>query len=99
MPSSCASQGRRAHGLPAGPVRDVSGQVRQQLAGNGAEEPLDLAAALRDPDPGVDQADVGVQADPLQPGAGEVAAVVAVEHVGQAGDRPSRVALAAGGLV
>ena len=71
-----------ADGCPAGAVRDEAGQVRQQLGGDGPEEALDLAAALRDPDPGVDQADVGVEADPLEPAAGEVAAVVAVEHVG-----------------
>ena len=53
-------EGRRADGLSASAVVDVPGQVRQLLAGDGAEEPLDLAAALRDADPGVDQADVWV---------------------------------------
>ncbi len=71
-------------GWPRVPCGHVPRQVRQQLGGHGAEEPFDLAAALRDADPGVDQPDVGVQADPLEPGAGEVTAVVAVEHVGQA---------------
>jgi hypothetical protein len=40
---------RRSERLAAGAVRDVPGQVRQQLGGNGAEESLDLAAALRTP--------------------------------------------------
>ena len=64
-----------------------------------AEEPLDLAAALRDADPGADQPDVRVQADLFQAVAGEVAAVVAVEQVRQPGHGPGQVALAAGGLV
>jgi hypothetical protein len=45
--------------------------MRQQLGGDGAEEPLDLAAALRDADPGVDQPDVRVQADAFQAAAGK----------------------------
>ena len=83
----------------AGAVRDVPGKVGQQLGGDGAVEPFDLAAALRDPDPGLDQPGVDVQADPLEPCAGEVAAVVALEHVRQSHHRPARVGLAAYGLV
>jgi hypothetical protein len=45
-----------------------SGEVREQLGGDGAVEPFDLAAALRDTDPGVDKPDVGVEADALQAG-------------------------------
>src|SRR3954451_4507291 len=90
---------RRRGWLAAGAVRDVPGQMRQQLGGDGAVEPLDLAATLRDPDPGVDQPNVCVQADPLEARAGEVAAVVAVEHVRQAHYGPRRVALAAHSLV
>ena len=80
-------------------MRDVPGQVREHLGGDRAVEAFDLAPPLRDPDAGVDEPDVGVQADPVQPGAGEVGPVVAVEHLGQPLDRPPRVGLGSHGLV
>ncbi len=53
---------RRSDGVTAGAVRDVTGQVRQQLGGDGAEQALNFSAALRDTDAGVDQLNVRVEA-------------------------------------
>ncbi len=87
-------EGRSGDRAPVGAVRDVPGQCGQQLAGDGAEQPLDLAPALRDAGGGVHELDVGVCADLGDVGAGEVGAVVAVEDVGQPADRPRWVGLA-----
>src|SRR5659263_529085 len=78
---------------------DVPGQVWEEFGGDGAVEPFDLPSALRDADPGVDELDVRVQADAFEPGGGEVGAVVAVEHVGQAADGPGGIRFAVDGLV
>ena len=94
-------EGERRFGdwASCGAVGDVAGQVRQQLVVDAAEQPLDLASPSWDADARVDQLHVGVEADLLEPGAGEVAAVVAVEGVRQAGDRPGGVGLGPYGLV
>jgi len=79
-------------------VDELPGQLGQQLGGDAAEEPLDLAAALRPGDGGVHQLDVQVGGDRCEVVAGEVAAVVGVQHVGQAVHRPVGVGLAPDGL-
>jgi hypothetical protein len=87
-------QRRCGHGLAVGSVRDVAGQGGEEFGGEGAEEALDLAAALRHAGGGVHQPDPGVGAHLLEMGGGEVGAVVAVEHVRQPAHRPPRVGLA-----
>jgi len=42
---------------------EMAGQQREQLGGDGPEEPFDLPAALRACDRAVDEADVQVGAD------------------------------------
>jgi len=82
---------RRSHRLP---VDQLPGQVGKQLGGEGAEEPLVLAAALRAGDRGVHELEVQIGGDLDEVVAGEVAAVVGVQDVGQAMHRPTRVGLA-----
>jgi hypothetical protein len=84
---------RRRGGWLAGD--EVTWEVRKQLAGQRAEEPLDLAASLRPSAGAVDQPDVQVDAHLLDVLADEVAAVIAIEDVRQAVHRPSSVGLAA----
>ncbi|WP_233199143.1 MULTISPECIES: hypothetical protein [unclassified Cryobacterium] len=47
-------QGGRGDEGAVGSVRDVPGQVREELGGDGSVEPFDLSASLRDADSGVD---------------------------------------------
>ena len=84
-------QPRRGDGPAA---RQVAGQLRKQLGGDAAEQPLHLAPALRPPDPGVDRFDVQVGQRLGQVGAGEVRAVVDMQHGREAAHRPGRVGLA-----
>ena len=71
----------------------MSGEICQELGVDGAEEPLDLPAALRASDGGVDQPDVQIYGGGGELVADEVAAVVDVEHVGDAAHRPGEVGL------
>ncbi|MET3721305.1 hypothetical protein ABIB27_003178 [Arthrobacter sp. UYEF21] len=82
-----------------GAVGDEAGQMRQEFVGDGAVEPFNLSAALRHAGEGMDEADVGVKADPFKVGAGEIGAVIAVEDIGQTHDGPARMFLALHGLV
>jgi len=68
-------------------------QIREQFGGDGAEQSLELATALRAGHRGVDELDVQVGGDLGEVAAGEVAAVVDVEHIGQTVDRPCRLGL------
>jgi hypothetical protein len=52
------------------PTDEVARKEREQLGGDGPEEPLDLPAALRTGDRAVDEADVQVGADLSQVVAG-----------------------------
>ena len=62
----------------------VLGQLGQELAADGAEEPLDLAPALRPSRLAVDQLDAEPGAGPQQPRVDERAAVVNVDVLGDA---------------
>lgn len=75
------------------PTDEVARKEREQLGGDGPEEPLDLPAALRTGDRAVDEADVQVGADLSQVVAGEVAAMVGVQHVWEPAHDPGRVRL------
>jgi len=77
---------------------EVAGQQREQLGGDGPEESFDLPAALRASHRAVDKTDVQVGADLVQVVAGEVAAVVGVQDLGQTAHDPPRVGLRADGL-
>ncbi|MET3176171.1 UNVERIFIED_ORG: hypothetical protein ABIB52_004045 [Arthrobacter sp. UYCu721] len=80
-------------------MRDEAGQMRQEPVGDGAVKPLDLPAALRHAGEGMDEADVGVKADPFKMGAGEIGAMIAVGEIGQTHHGPGRMLLALHGLV
>jgi hypothetical protein len=54
---------RRVNGRAGAVGRQVAGQRGQQFGGDGAEEPLDLAAALRDAGRGEPQSQVQVGGD------------------------------------
>lgn len=88
-------QGGPGRGLPAD---QLAGQEREQLGGDGPEEPFDLSAALRAGNRALNQADVQVGADLAQMVAGEIAAMVGVQDVGQPADDPPQVGLGADGL-
>jgi hypothetical protein len=80
-------QPRRRGGLAA---HEVAGQLGQQLGVQRAEQPLHLAPALGAPDGRVDKLDAQIGGHLAEVGAGEVAVVVDVQHVGDAADRPGR---------
>ena len=67
---------------------DVARQVAEEHLIDGLEEALDAAAAARMPRRGKDQAQLDVGGDLLEVDRGEVAAVVRVEHLGNAEDDP-----------
>jgi hypothetical protein len=70
----------------------VSGQFGQQLSVERAKQALDLSPALRAADGGVDDPEPEVRRHLVKVPAGEIAAVVDIEHVRHAADRPRRVA-------
>ncbi len=76
----------RRRGRPA--ADEVPGQLRQQLGGERAEQPLDLAPALRPPDGGVDHPEAERGRNLVEMAAGEVRAVIDVEHVRDAAHWP-----------
>src|SRR4051812_36690245 len=73
---------------------EVAGQLGQEFGVEGPEQALDLAPALRARDAGIHDPDVQARSYLVEVLAGEVAAVIDVEHVRNAADRPSRVRLA-----
>ncbi len=74
-------------------VLEVAGQLRQQFGVEGSEQTLDLAASLRTGDGGVDEFKVQVHSNLLKMFAGEVAAVVDIEHVRNPAHSPERIGL------
>ena len=74
--------------------RDVPGQGGQQLGGDRAEQPFDLPPAAGFSGCAVDQLHLEVGAHLGDVGAGEVGAVVAVQHRRHPAHRPGRVGLA-----
>ncbi len=71
----------------------VTGEEREQLGGDGAEEPLDLPAALGTADSGVNDPDPQLRGGVLEVAAGVVGAVVDVEDVGDPAHRPAGIGL------
>jgi hypothetical protein len=65
-------------------VGGLAGDLDQKLAADGAEEPLDLAAALRSAWCGVHQPDAQDRAGPQQPGVHKRRAVVDIDLLGHA---------------
>ena len=84
-------QARRGCRLAAG---KVSRQLGQQLGVEGAEQALDLASALRPADGGVDDPEAQAGRHLVEVLAGEIAAVIDVEHVRNAADGPGRIGFA-----
>jgi len=72
----------------------VAGQRREQFGGDGAEEPLPLAAPTRLAGRGMDELDLQVGANLGHVGAGEVGAMIAVQGGWYPAHRPIRVGLA-----
>jgi len=91
----CQGQARRGRRLAAG---EVPGQLGQQLGVERAEQALDLAPALRPGDSRVDDAEAEAGSDLFEVVAGEVAAVIDVEHVRDAANRPGTIGLAPDGV-
>ena len=67
----------------------MAGQRGQQLAGDGAERPFDLAPAAGFPGGGLDELDPQIRAHLRDVGAGKVRPVVAVHRGRQPADRPA----------
>jgi hypothetical protein len=92
--SSSASERRWGAGESSHALGREAGQRGKQLARDGPEEALQLAAPLRHARGGVHKLDAQVDACLVEVVAGEVRPVVAVEDVGDPAHRPRRVALA-----
>jgi len=73
---------------------EVSRQRGEQFSVDGAEEALDLAAALGSTKGGVDDSDVQLDGGAVKVVAGEVRAMVDMQNVGNAAHRPGRIGLA-----
>lgn len=76
---------------------EMSGQLGQQLAVERAEQAFDLASALWPSDSGIDHLKTERGRNLFKVLAGEVAAVIDVEHVRNAADGPGRISLAPDG--
>src|SRR3954452_21674078 len=72
---------------------EVAGQLGQEFGVEGPEQALDLAPALRSRDAGINDPAVQARSHWVEVLAGEVAAVIDVEHVRNAADRTSESAL------
>lgn len=82
------------HGLRAAvPGAEVAGEGREDFGVDGAEKALDLASPLRPADGGEDEPEVQLDGGALEVVAGEVGAVIDVQHVGDPAHRPRGVGL------
>ena len=72
---------------------EVAGEGLENFGIDGAEEPLDLAAPLGPSDGREDEPQVQLDGGAFEVVAGEVGAVIDVQHVGDPAHRPCRVGL------
>jgi hypothetical protein len=95
MPHLAVECGQVEHGQRcAGSGSQASWQRGEHFGVDRSEEALDLAAALRPADGGVDGSDVQRDGGAFKVVAGEVRAVIDVQDVGQSAHHPGRILFA-----